>query len=99
MLERLGYNVTSRTGSVDALETFKANQDKLAAIEKQLKQISDTRSSYLVKLQEMMQSHLAMVEAIEKDNAQTINGYMPDVSHHSVDSKYGSSIWLVYHLV
>jgi len=27
MLERLGYNVTTRTSSIDALEAFKANPD------------------------------------------------------------------------
>lgn len=58
---------------VDAHEAAKkaiqSSQQKLKSIQKQLKAIGDTRRSYFEQAQQMMKSHLSMIEALEKGDA------------------------------
>lgn len=56
-----------------AEQTIKNNENRLQAINQQLERLSATRQSYLEQLQEMMNSHLAMVDAIEKNEALAIS--------------------------
>ena len=66
-----------------AENTIKANQHKLESIHAQLKKIGITRASYISQLQEMMHTHLAMIDAIEKDDAMAIS---PDEQIDITDS-------------
>lgn len=66
-----------------AEQTIKNNQYRLQAIKQQIERLSETRKSYLEQLQGMMESHLAMVTAIEQNEALAIS---PEEDIHVTDS-------------
>lgn len=56
-----------------AEQSIRSSQQKLESIQKQLKAIGATRASYIEQTQQMMKSHLAMIEEIEKGDAQALS--------------------------
>lgn len=67
----------------EAENIIQSNQHKLESVQAQLKKIGATRASYIEQLQDMMRTHLSMIDAIERDDALAIS---PDEQIHVTDS-------------